>query len=138
MEFVGLTKTDLVKVMNNSVFKYDKISDTLNVIFAENKDVTGIELNENVLLRLNLKKKSAIGLTLFNYSILTKKTEIGFRSLPLTELNDLPIDIRKTVVKILLTKPVSEFLSLSAYSPTEVESIPITSFSSRLLEKRAA
>jgi uncharacterized protein YuzE len=124
--------------MNDSVFKYDKISDTLNVTFAENKDATGIELSENVLLRLDLKKKAAIGLTLFNYSILTKKTEIGFRSLPLTELNDLPNDIRKTVVKILLTKPVSDFLYLSAYSPTEVENIPITSFSSRLLEKRAA
>lgn len=124
--------------MKESIFKYDKISDTLNVTFAENKDATGIELNENVLLRLDLKKKSATSLTLFNYSILTKKTEIGFRSLPLTELNDLPNDIRKTVVKVLLTKPVSEFLSLSAYSPTEVENIPITTFSSRLLEKRAA
>ncbi len=133
-----LIKRKFGEPMKESIFKYDKISDTLNVTFAENKDATGIELNENVLLRLDLKKKSATSLTLFNYSILTKKTEIGFRSLPLTELNDLPNDIRKTVVKVLLTKPVSEFLSLSAYSPTEVENIPITTFSSRLLEKRAA
>ena len=96
--------------MNKSNFKYDEISDILSVTFFENESATGIELNENILLRVDLKKKRAIVLTLFNYSILAKPTEIGFRSLPLTELNELPREIREIVIKFLLSKPVSEVL----------------------------
>lgn len=124
--------------MNKSNFKYDEISDILSVTFFENESATGIELNENILLRVDLKKKRAIVLTLFNYSILAKPTEIGFRSLPLTELNELPREIREIVIKFLLSKPVSEVLSLSADTPSVVENIPITSLRSKVLELKAA
>ncbi len=126
------------EIMKKPNFNYDKMSDTLSILFAENKNSTGIELNENVLLRVDLKKRCAVGLDLFNYSILSEPTEIGFRSLPLTELNELPKDIRATVIKILLSKPVSEVLLLSAFTTSKVESMPITSLSSKVLEKQAA
>jgi uncharacterized protein YuzE len=124
--------------MKKPNFNYDKMSDTLSILFAENKNSTGIELNENVLLRVDLKKRCAVGLDLFNYSILSEPTEIGFRSLPLTELNELPKDIRATVIKILLSKPVSEVLLLSAFTSSKFENMPITSLSSKILEKQAA
>ena len=124
--------------MRKPNFKYDEMSDTLNVVFVENTNATGIELNENILLRIDLKGKRAIGLSVFNYSILSKPTEIGFRSLPLTELNELPKEIREIVIKILLAKPVNEVLSLSAYTPSVVENIPITSLQSKMIEKQAA
>ena len=124
--------------MRKPNFKYDEISDTLNVLFVENANATGIELNENILLRVDLVGKRAIGLTLFNYSIFSKPTEIGFRSLPLTELNELPADIRETVIKILLTKPVNEILSLSALTQSNVENIPITSLQSKIIKKQSA
>ncbi len=124
--------------MNKSNFKYDEISDILSVTFFENESATGIELNENILLRVDLKKKRAIVLTLFNYSILAKPTEIGFRSLPLTELNELPREIREIVIKFLLSKPVSEVLSLSADTPSVVENIPITFLRSKVLELKGA
>jgi uncharacterized protein YuzE len=126
------------EIMKKTNFNYDKMSDTLSILFAENKNATGIELNENVLLRVDLKKQSAVGLDLFNYSILSEPTEIGFRSLPLTELNELPKEIRATVIKILLSKPVSEVLLLSAFTGSKVENMPITSLSSKVLQKQAA
>lgn len=124
--------------MKKPNFNYDKMSDTLSILFAENKNATGIELNENVLLRVDLKKRHAVGLDLFNYSILSEQTEIGFRSLPLTELNELPKEIREIVIKILLSKPVSEVLVLSAFTGAKVENMPITSLSSKVLQKKAA
>ena len=124
--------------MKKPNFNYDKMSDTLSILFAENNNATGIELNENVLLRVDLKKRCAVGLDLFNYSILSEQTELGFRSLPLTELNELPKEIRTTVIKILLSKPVSEVLLLSAFTGSKVENMPITSLSAKVLQKQAA
>lgn len=123
--------------MKKPIFKYDEVSDTLSVIFKKGEDATGVELNEHILLRINLEERRAVGLTLFDYSILSQRTELGFRSLPLKGLEDLPTDVRQVVIEILLSSPVSEVLSLSAYTPSMVETIPITSLRQSALERQA-
>lgn len=124
--------------MKKPVFKYDELSDTLSIIFEKGENATGIELNEHILLRVNLKEKRAIGLTLFDYSILAQRTEIGYRSIPLDGLNKLPPDVREMVINILESSPVQEILSLSAYTPTFSEIVPITSLQKSVLDKQAA
>jgi uncharacterized protein YuzE len=124
--------------MNEPIFKYDELSDTLYVSFAVGENATGIELNENILLRVNLEERRAVGLTLFNYSVLAQPTELGFRSLPLNELEKMPSEIRGLVIEILHSLPVSEVLSLSAYTPSTIETIPITSLQHSVLDRKAA
>lgn len=123
--------------MNEPVFKYDEQSDTLYVSFESGAVGTGIELNDNILLRIDERGRRAVGITLFNYSVLSQPTEVGYRSLPLTGLQDLPEDERQLVIEILHTPPVSDVLSLSAYTPSVVETIPITSLQGSVLERRA-
>lgn len=122
--------------MKNPISKYDELSDTLHISFTSGENATGIELNEHILLRVNLEERRAVGLTLFDYSVLAQKTEIGFRSLPLNGLDKLPPDVRETVIEILLSSPVKDVLSLSAYTPSTVETIPITSLHHSVLENR--
>jgi hypothetical protein len=98
---------------------------------------TGIELNEDILLRVDLEHRFAVGLTLFNYSVLAQPTELGYRSLPLTGLDELPENVRELVVEILHSSPVADILSLSAYTPSVVETIPITALHGPILERRA-
>jgi uncharacterized protein YuzE len=124
--------------MNEPVYKYDELSDTMYISFARGENGTGIELNEQILLRVDETKKRAVGLTLFDYSVLAQPTEIGVRNLPLNGLNDLPADVREMVLQILLSSPVSDVLSLSAYTPSIVETIPITSLRDSVLGKKAA
>ncbi len=124
--------------MGKPIFNYDELSDTLYISFAAGESATGIELNENILLRVNVEERRAVGLTLFNYSILAQPTELGFRSLPLNELEKLPTDMRGLIIEILHSSPVSEVLSLSAYTPSNVETIPITSLHYSVLERKAA
>ena len=124
--------------MKKPIFKYDEPSDTLYVSFAVGEDATGIELNEHILLRINLKERRAVGLALFDYSVLAQPTEIGFRSLPLSGLEDLPMDVRELVIEILRSSPVKDVLSLSAYTPSMIETIPITFLQHSVLERRAA
>ncbi len=116
--------------MEKPIFNYDEISDTLYVSFEPGKKATGIELNEHILLRINKDESKAIGLTLFEYSLLAQKTEVGPRSFPLTGLTQLSENLREMVLDILVRPPVSEVLHLSAYTPSITESIPITSLRS--------
>lgn len=108
-------------------FNYDEVSDTLYVSFAPGEAATGIELNDHILLRINKQERRAIGLTLFEYSILAQQTELGPRSFPLTGLDQLSAELRELVLYILLRPPVSDLLSISAYTPASVtEPTPIT------------
>ncbi len=111
--------------MNEPIFNYDEISDTLTVSFFPGESATGIELNENLLLRINKQKQDAVSLSIFNYSILAQKTEAGLRSLPLTGLQELSATLRETVLAILLKKPLSDILAVSTYTPSLSESMLI-------------
>jgi len=116
--------------MAKPITNYDELSDTLYISFEPGENATGIELNDHILLRINKREGKAIGLTFFEYSLLAQKTEIGPRSFPLTGLAELSDELRKQVIDILLQPPVSDILSLSAYTPSLVEIIPITSLQS--------
>jgi uncharacterized protein YuzE len=111
--------------MEKPKINYDEMSDTLYVSFEPGTKATGIELNEHILLRINKKKHKAVGLTFFEYSLLAQKTDLGPRSFPLTGLSELSDDL-KQIVQDILTPPVSDFLSVSAFTPSVLETIPIT------------
>lgn len=122
--FVGY---EVLREMAEPIFNYDEVSDTLYVSFEPGEKATGIELNDHILLRINKSERRAIGLTFFEYSLLAQKTEVGPRSFPLTGLAQLSDELRDIVVDILLRPPVSAILSVFAYTPSLMETIPITS-----------
>lgn len=113
--------------MNKPIFNYDEVSDTLYISFYPGEKATGIELNDQILLRINKEEHRAIGLTLLDYSLLAQKTEIGSRSFPLTGLSELSEDLRETVLDILQRSPVKDVLFFSTYTPSITDTIPITS-----------
>jgi hypothetical protein len=96
--------------------------------FGESRSATGIELNENILLRIDRTAGVAVGLTIFNFSVLSQLTEMGPRSVPLTGLAGLSPDMREMALSILQRSPVSDHLNLSAYAPSSdpAELVPIT------------
>jgi len=118
--------------MTKPIYNYDELSDTLYVSFSPGEKATGIELNDHILLRINKSERRAIGLTFFEYSVLAQITNLGPRSFPLTGLNELSDELREMVFEILLQQPVSNILTLSAYTPSMTETIPITLFHSQL------
>jgi uncharacterized protein YuzE len=123
---------------DQATIKYDEPSDTLYVSFAPGETATGIELNEQILLRVNKAERRAIGLTIFDYSVLAQPTELGLSSLPLDGLNELSPELHELALEILRMAPVQDILSLSAYSPSAVEVIPIASLKPTILTRRAA
>jgi uncharacterized protein YuzE len=126
--------------MSDPTIRYDEPSDTLHVAFSPGRSATGLELNENILLRVDKAERSAVGLTVFNYSLLAQRTEMGPRSFALTGLAELPSDLRELALALLLSEPVSEFLTLSAYSPAANpgDVVPIMSVQSDRITAHAA
>ncbi len=112
--------------MNAPVINYDETSDTLYISFIPNVKATGIELNEHILLRIDKESRQAVGLTFLNYSILIQKADFGPRSFPLTGLAKSSEETREIVLEIIGKSPVKEILSLSTFTPSFSEAIPIT------------
>jgi hypothetical protein len=111
--------------IENPRIKYDEITDTLAVVFESGQPSMGVELTDNILLRINPQTGHAVSLNLFNYSILAQTTDIGSRSFPLTGLVALSQSLQENILEILQSKPVCDFLQLSAYTPSITEVIPI-------------
>lgn len=124
--------------MTEPQIRYDEPSDTLYVTFAPGEAATGIELNEHILLRANKRERRAVGLTLFNFSLLVQRTEIGPRSYPLPGLEALPADVRELALDLLQTSPVADYLVLSAFTRAGAETVPITYLHSDKLTSLAA
>ncbi|MBC8159980.1 MAG: DUF2283 domain-containing protein [Roseiflexaceae bacterium] len=106
-------------------YKYDEISDTLTITFVPGALATGIELNDHILLRVDKVAQRAVGMSIFDYSVLAQPTEFGLRSLPLSGLDELSESTRDLVLAILQSEPVHSVLALSAYAPTATETIAI-------------
>jgi len=127
MDELYLHETDLVSDNGHTIhFAYDKEGDILEVVFDNVKATCAIELTEEILLRFNLERGQAAGLTILDFSVLASPTEMGPRSFPLTGLDDLPDDLRQTVVKIITSPPVNQFLKVSYFYPSPAERLPIT------------
>jgi uncharacterized protein YuzE len=113
--------------MIQPVYRYDEENDICYISFAPGERGTGVELSDQILVRMNKPQRRAIGLTLFDYSVLTQATELGPRSFPLTGLSQISADLRDLVLEILSRPPVSDILQLSAYTPSLSETTPIVS-----------
>ncbi len=111
--------------MDQPIYNFDEASDTLYISFCPGEEATGIELTPHILLRVNKQTRKAIGITLFEYSLLAQKTEIGPRSFPLTGLSELSDDLQEVVLDVLQRPPVSDVLLLSSFTPSISETIPI-------------
>ena len=105
---------------------YDDECDILEVVFKGVEANCAIELTDHVLLRFNLERERAAGLSVLDFSLLARSTEMGPLSFSITGLDDLPKDMRRTVFKIVTTPPVNHFLKVSCFTPSPSRHIPIT------------
>lgn len=122
-----LHEIDLISDDGHAIhFAYDEEGDILEVVFDSVEATCAVELTEEILLRFNLERGQAAGLTILDFSLLANPTEMGPRSFPLTGLDDLPDDLRQTVVKIITSPPVNQFIKVSYFYPSPAERLPIT------------
>ncbi len=124
---MNIYKTDITLDDGQTVhFMYDRDSDDLEIVFEKAKADCVVEVSDSIILRLDRSKGKALSLILIGFSTLAQTTEIGPKNFPLTGLDDLPEELRRTVVKIITTPPVNRFLKVSSFYPSPTLAIPIT------------
>ena len=127
MNELKINKSELKLVSGETAnISYDETDDILEIIFNGNRPATGIELTDNILLRVDRKTGQAASLTILHFSILAERTEFGPRSYALDSLDDLTEELRESVVRIISTPPVNQFLKLSHFQESPTKRVPFT------------
>lgn len=103
---------------------YDCEQDILDIFFGENEPARGIQLTDEIVLRVDAIMERVVSLTILNYSLVTRETTYGRRSFPLTHLDALPERVRVKVSRLLTSAPVDQFLKLSHFHTSPAKSIP--------------
>ena len=104
---------------------YDQEADILEIFFGENGPTTGIELTDQIVLRIDQQQRRALSLTLLHFSILAEQTEYGPRNFPVDKLNQFPEKLRELILRLTTSLPVSQFLKLSHFQISSAEQMPL-------------
>lgn len=107
------------------LYSYDKEADLLEVVFQKGGGI-GVDLTDNIVLRYNQDSLHPLSLIFTDVAILKRPTEFGPPSFQLTHLTRLPPSIQQTVLQILQTSPVNQFLQLSGLFQSGTTLQPIT------------
>lgn len=103
--------------MSEAKVNYDTDADVLYISFGRSEHVTGVELADNIILRLDTGKDAgmaprAVGLTFISFAqMLARRREQPF-SVALSELRTLPADLWRAVLEVTTTPPVSDYLTV--------------------------
>ncbi|RLC07331.1 MAG: hypothetical protein DRI57_26095 [Deltaproteobacteria bacterium] len=115
--------------MNDIKVNYDKEADVLYVSFGRSEHITGIELADNIVLRLDAghpgrEAPRAVGLTFVNFSHLMRHYRNQPIRIPLTGLRQLPEALRQAVLAVTTAPPVSDFLDITLSLSLRVPPLP--------------
>jgi hypothetical protein len=115
--------------MGEIKINYDEEADVLYVSFGRSEHVTGVELADNILLRLDTGKATgtapkAIGLTFISFSHMMAHYRDRPLSVPLANLRNLPEDLWQAVLAVTTTPPLSDFLAVGLSLSPRVPPLP--------------
>lgn len=126
MSELKLQKTELTARDGTPIrLIYDTEADILEIFFGENGPATGIELTDQMILRVDQQQKRALSLMLLHFSILSEQTEYGPRNFAVDKLERLPEELRDLVLGLLTSPPVNQFIKLSQFQLSPQERKPL-------------
>jgi len=116
--------------MSETKINYDAEADVLYVSFGRSEHVTGIELADNILLRLDTGKATgattrAVGLTFISFARMMAHYGDQPLHVSLASLRNLPDDLWQAVWAVLTTPPVSDFLDIGLALSPQVPPLPV-------------
>ncbi|NJN95268.1 MAG: DUF2283 domain-containing protein [Anaerolineales bacterium] len=116
--------------MSEIKVNYDEVADVLYISFGRSDHVTGIELADNILLRLDTGQVSgtlpkAIGLTFISFSYMMAHSQNAPLYVPLANLRNLPEEMWQAVLTVTTTPPVSDFLAVGLSLSPRIPPLPV-------------
>ena len=94
--------------MRDLHFSYDIDGDVLYIAFDKGRKASSVSLNDHMILRFDANTDEAVGLTLLDFSRLASTEQV----LPLSRLDEFPVELCNKVWAILKSPPVSRYLHI--------------------------
>ena len=115
--------------MSETKINYDEEADVLYVSFGRSLNVTGVELADNIVLRLDTGatgdgEPSAVGLTFISFARMMEHYRNRPLTVPLANLRSLPDDLWHAVLTVMTQPPVSDFLGIGFSLVPHVPPLP--------------
>ena len=115
--------------MAETKINYDEEADVLYVSFERSDHVTGVELADNILLRLDTGKATgtipkAVGLTFISFARMREHHQNKPLHVPLANLRGLPDELWQAVLTVITMPPVSDFLAVELSLSPQVPPLP--------------
>jgi hypothetical protein len=115
--------------MSDIKTNYDEDADVLYVSFGRSEHVTGVELTDNILLRLDTGKAAgteprAVGLTFISFARMMAHHRDKPLNVSLANLRNLPEELWRATLNVITTPPVSDFLSVGLSLSPQVPPLP--------------
>lgn len=127
MSQLSLQETELMTEEGQKIrLAYEEVGDILEIVFDGVEATCAVELTDNIVLRFHRQQGRAAGLTILDFSVLASPTELGARSFALIGLDNLPEELRETVVRIITTPPVNQFLKVTTFYASPTDQVPLT------------
>ncbi len=115
--------------MGETKINYDSEADVLYVSFGRSEHVTGVELADNIMLRLDTGKATgaaprAVGLTFVSFERMMAFYGDRPLNVPLAHLRNLPDDLWQATLAVVTTPPVSDFLDIGLAFSLQMPPLP--------------
>ena len=115
--------------MSEIKVNYDEEADVLYISFNRSKHVTGVELADNILLRLDTGQATgtppkAIGLTFISFARMMAHHQDKPLQVPLINLRHLPEELWQALLTVITTPPVSDFLAVELSLSPRIPPLP--------------
>src|SRR2546425_1026490 len=102
-------------MMDEPRYIYDELSDTLNLCFRPGKGTSNFKLHDYILVKWDRDRGEIMGLFIEDYSILSRQTDSGAQSIPLSGLIRLSPELREAVLAELRQPAIERVLTLSSF-----------------------
>lgn len=106
--------------------EYDVDGDLLEIYFAREEASAAIELTDNMVLRFDWESNTPLSLSIISFSTLLQPSAYGPMHFELL-VDEWPDEAQAKIFAMLRRKPLTEFLTLSSYTPAHASRlIPTT------------
>ncbi len=107
--------------------EHDLEGDMLEIFFDRRSASGAVELAEPLILRFDRETGCPLSLSILTFSKISQLTEFGPQAFPLNGLEAMPIALRKLMLSLLQTPPLTHFLKIMAYTHVPQQSpIPLS------------
>lgn len=103
-------------------YEYDSTGDLLEIYFVQGEAAAAVELTDNIVLRFDWESGTPFSLGIISFSTLLQPSRYGKMHFELL-VDEWPVEGQDKILTMLRRPPLTEFLTLSSYTPAHASHI---------------